>query len=109
MIFFPNKTLERYTYTSEEKGLYDEDIIEYEYADTVLVDFQNENNQETAQAYGIELHNLYVIYFDNSTIINDTDILKDQNRTYKIIGNIREYNHFLGYKKANLVLEVNKL
>ena len=106
MIFFPNKILKRYTYTKNGKGLYDENILSYEYIDDVQVDFQNETNSETAKDYGVELEDLYKIYFNDLTVIESTDMLEDdRGNRYHIIGGIQEYSHFLNFKKAHLQLE----
>lgn len=106
MIHFPNKTLQRYVYTSSGQGVYGETISEYQYVDDVLVDFQNENNQELAQAYGVDLQNLFKVYFDINTVVNDNDQFRDsQGNKYHILGNIQVYDHFLHYKRAHLVLE----
>ena len=106
MIFFPDTILHRYTYTSNGTGLYGEPRKEYEYADDILVDFQNDNNQELAQQYGIELENLYKIYLDISVTLHDNDELQDDNgNIYHIVGNVMKYTHFHKYQKANLILE----
>lgn len=106
MIFFLDKTLHRYTYTQTNTGLYGETIKEYVHADDIIVDFQNENNNELAHTYGVDLQNLYKIYIDLNVEINDTDQLRDdEGNTYHIIGNIRNYSKYHKYKKANLILE----
>lgn len=104
MIHFPNKTLQRYTLTQSGEDVYGATIQEYEYADDVQVDFQNENNKELREQFGVTKENLYKIYFNKDTNINDTDQLHDTNGdVYEVIGEIREYTHFHNYKKANLV------
>jgi len=106
MIYFPDTILQRYTYTSTGTGAYGEPKKEYEYADDILVDFQNDNNQELAQQYGVELENLYKIYLDINVTLNDNDKLEDADgNRYHIIGNVMKYKHFHNYQKANLVLE----
>ena len=106
MIHFPDKTLHRYTYTSTASGVYGETVLSYEYVDDILVDFQNESNQEVAHAYGVDLQNLYKVYTDKDTPLDDTDQLRDNDgNTYHIIGNVQLYTHFHNYKKAHLVLE----
>lgn len=103
MIHFPNLTLHRYTYTKETSDVYGATTYEYEYSDDVLVDFQNESNQEIREAFGVERDNLYKIYFDKDTIINDNDELRDdEGNKYEIIGEIRKYTHFHNFQKANL-------
>lgn len=104
MIHFPDKILHRYTYTQQASDVYGATTYEYEYVDDVLVDFQNETNNEVREAFGVIRDNLYKIYFDNDTNINNTDHLKDdEGNTYEIIGEIREYTHFHDYQKANLI------
>lgn len=104
MIYFPNTTLHRYTLTKNGEDVYGATIQEYEYADDVQVDFQNENNKEIREEFGVTKENLYKIYFNKDTIINDTDQLRDETGDiYEIIGEIRSYNHFHNYKKANLI------
>ena len=104
MIYFPNTILHRYTLTQNGEDVYGATIQEYEYADDVQVDFQNENNKEIREEFGVSKENLYKIYFNKDTIINDTDQLRDDDGSiYEIIGEIRSYNHFHNYKKANLI------
>ena len=104
MIFFPNMTMKRYTYTTSGTGVYGESVNGYEYAGDILVDFQNENNQEFAKAYGVERQNLYKIYIDNKVTINDSDILVDpDDRQYQIIGESQNYNHFHQYQRVHLI------
>ena len=84
--------------------MYGATTLEYEYAGDVLVDFQNEQNKEIREAFGVAKDNLYKIYFDEDTIIHDSDELRDdEGNTYIIIGEIREYTHFHHYRKANLI------
>lgn len=105
-IYFPDTILQRYTYTDDKKGVYGETIQSYEYKEDILVDFQNENNNELAQQYGVDLQNLYKIYGDEETNINDNDQLRDnQGNKYHIIGKVRHYTHFHKYWKANLIKE----
>lgn len=104
MIFFPNKTLQRYTPTQDSVDVYGATTKQYEYTEDVQVDFQNETNKEEREAFGVTKENLYKIYFDKNTNINSTDQLHDTNGDiYEIIGEIRDYNHFHDYKKANLI------
>ena len=104
MIYFPNMTMKRYTYTSEAKGVYGEDINQYTYTDDIIVDFQHENNQEYAKQYGVERQNLYKIYIDKSTILDESDVLVDEDdKQYMIVGEIQDYNHFHNYKRVHLV------
>lgn len=104
MIHFPNKTLQRYTLTQSGEDVYGATTSEYTYTDDVQVDFQNENNKELREQFGVTKENLYKIYFNKDTNINDTDQLHDTNGDiYEVIGEIREYTHFHNYKKANLV------
>ena len=106
MIHFPNKTLHRYTYTLETNDIYGTKTRDYQYADDITIDFQNESNQEIAHAYGVDLQNLYKIYAETETQLNDTDQLRDdEGNKYHIIGNIQVYDHFHNYKKAHLVRE----
>lgn len=86
--------------------MYGETVKEYEYADDIYVDFQNENNVEIAKEYGVDPQNLYKIYAFIDTVINDTDQLRDSDgNTYHIIGNIQKYPKFHKYQKAHIVLE----
>lgn len=104
MIFFPNMTMTRYTYTNTGTGVYGETIKSYSQAGTLTVDFQNEGNAELAKQYGVERKNLYKIYMDIHETLEDEDILVDQdNNQYQVIGEIQEYNHFHMYKIAHLV------
>lgn len=104
MIHFPDKILHRYTYTDTGTDVYGASINEYVYAGDVLVDFQNEQNKEIREAFGVARDNLYKIYFDKDTIINDSDELRDDTgNKYEIIGEIRKYTHFHNYKEANLI------
>ena len=104
MIYFPDTTLQRYTFTKTGTGVYGEDIKTYEYADDILCDFQNESNNEIAHSYGIELKDLYKIYVDLSVTINASDMLVDTaGNKYDIIGSIMCYKKFHHYKKIHLV------
>lgn len=105
-LYFPNTTMKRYTYTKEATDVYGATTKTYEYADDIQVDLQNENNVETAKTYGVELSNLYKIYTDINTPLDDHDLLQDNTgNKYHIIGNIQIYNHFHNYKRAHLVIE----
>lgn len=87
-------------------GVYGESIKKYVYADDVTVDFQNETNQEVARAYGVELQNLYKVYFDADVTVNDNDQFEDPNgNRYHIVGNVQKYDHFHNYQRAHLVRE----
>lgn len=104
MIHFPDKTLKRYTYTKQKTDIYGANIHEYEYNDDILVDFQNENNSEVREQYGVEKDNLYKIYIDKNTTLNSSDELEDEDgNRYSIIGEVMEYNHFHNYKKVHLI------
>lgn len=106
MIYFPDTNLQRYTYTVGSTGIYGEDLYDYEYAETILVDFQNENNAEVRHEYGVDKQNLYKIYMDNSVVLNNSDRLIDNiGNCYVIIGEVQEYKHFHNYKKAHLIKE----
>lgn len=104
MTFFPDTTLHRYTYTSTGTGVYGETVQGYEYSDDILVDFQHENNQELAHQYGVDLQNLYKIYTDLTTTLNDNDrLVDDEDNEYHIIGNVQRYSKFHKYQRAHLV------
>lgn len=106
MIFFPDTTLHRYTYTSTGTGVYGETVKGYEYADDITVDFQHENNEETAHEYGVDLQNLYKIYTDISTTLNDNDQLHDNDgNIYHIVGQVKRYPKFHRYQKAHIIRE----
>jgi hypothetical protein len=79
MIHFPNKTLQRYIPSKEETDLYGAKTMGYEYAEDITADFQNENNREIREAYGVDKDNLYKIYIDKNTQLEDTDELHDEN------------------------------
>ena len=103
-LYFPNMTMKRYTYTSNKTGVYGEQVHGYTLADTIRVDFQHENNQEYAKAYGVERQNLYKIYTTLDTVIEDSDVLVDEdNHQYQIIGEVQDYNHFHDYRRVHLV------
>ncbi len=102
--YFMDTVLKRYTYTDTDAGVYGEPIKKYIYADNINVDFQNENNQELAKVYGVELQNLYKIYAPLNAPLNDTDRLEDADgNTYHIIGQIQKYIKFHKYKKAHII------
>ena len=104
MIHFPDTTLQRYTYNNNATGIYGETVQKYKYADDITVDFQNENNQEIAKEYGVELQNLYKIYLDLGVTLNDNDQLRDSNgNKYHIIGQVQKYKKFHKYQRAHIV------
>ena len=107
MIFFPNKQMQRYTYTAQEgAGVYGETVYTYEYVDTITVDFQNESNAEIMKQYGEERGNLYTIHTDLQTNLNSNDRLVDERgNVYTITGEVMEYDHFHNYKVAHLIHE----
>lgn len=106
MIYFPDKTLHRYTQTTDGTGVYGETVTSYTYADDILCDFQNETNAEYAQEYGLDLQNVYKIYVDESSTIHDTDKLHDDDgNIYHIIGQIEHYTKFHHYKRVHIVRE----
>ena len=104
MIFFPNMTMKRYSHESSGTGVYGESISQYTYIEDIRVDFQHENNQEFAKAYGVERQNLYKIYINKDTNLGDADLLIDEDdKQYLIVGEIQDYNHFHDYKRVHLV------
>lgn len=104
MIHFPDTTLQRYTYNNNATGIYGETVQKYKYADDITVDFQNENNQEIAKEYGVELQNLYKIYLDLGVTLNDNDQLRDSNgNKYHIVGQVQKYKKFHKYQRAHIV------
>jgi len=106
MIYFPDTVLTRYTYTHEGKGVYGETVNSYEPAGDVLVDFQNETNVEIAQAYGVDLQNLYKAYVDINISLTDNDKFKDdKGNFYHVLGQIKKYPKFHKYQKLHLVRE----
>lgn len=106
MIHFPDTTLQRYTLQTSGTGVYGETVEEYVYTDDIVVDFQNESNVEIAKQYGVELQNLYTIYLDINTPLNDTDQLRDtEGNRYHIIGQVQHYKKFHRYTKAHIVRE----
>jgi len=106
MIHFPDTTLQRYTLQTSGTGVYGETVEEYVYTDDIVVDFQNESNVEIAKTYGVELQNLYTIYLDINTPLDDTDQLRDENgNRYHIIGQVQQYPKFHRYTKAHIVRE----
>lgn len=109
MIFFPDTTLKRYTLTQSSTGVYGEPRMEYEYADDITCDFQNDSNMESANTYGVELADLYKIYIDKDTPLGDTDHLVSEDGTeYHIVGGVQDYTNQLSYKKAQLVRQRHK-
>jgi len=106
LIHFPDTTLQRYTLQTSGTGVYGETVGEYVYTDDIVVDFQNESNVEIAKQYGVELQNLYKIYLDINTPLNDTDQLRDkEGNRYHIIGQVQHYKKFHRYTKAHIVRE----
>jgi hypothetical protein len=105
VLFFPNMTMQRYSYMQTgEPGVYGELVCEYVYQGDVTVDFQNENNSELAKQYGVERQNLYKVYTDISTTLNDNDVLVDEDgNQYQIIGAVQTFNHFHKHKRAHLI------
>ena len=104
MIYFPNMTMKRYTYTTDGVGVYGEKTSKYTYSNDITVDFQNESNTEIAKQYGVEKGNLYKIYFPIDVEVDDTDLLIDpDDNEYLIIGEVKRYDHFHNYTKAHLV------
>jgi hypothetical protein len=86
--------------------VYGETVEEYVYTDDIVVDFQNESNVEIAKSYGVELQNLYTIYLDIDTTLEDNDQLRDSNgNRYHIIGQVQHYPKFHKYTKAHIVRE----
>ena len=86
--------------------MYGETVEEYVYTDDIVVDFQNESNVEIAKQYGVELQNLYKVYLDLDTPLDDTDQLRDEDgNRYHIIGQVQRYPKFHRYTKAHIVRE----
>lgn len=109
MTFFPDKTLQRYVLSDVSgAGVYGETVQQYTYIDDILVDFQNENNNEIANSYGVELKDLYKIYCDITLELNDTDQLQDSNGVkYHIVGGVQKYPKFHHYQKAHILRKRN--
>lgn len=103
VVYFPDVTLHRFGIVESQSGVYGETIQEYEYIDDIQVDLQDNGNHEIAHTYGIELSDLFKIYLDINTPLNDSDLLKDDTGTeYTIIGGVNVYRKFHQYKMANL-------
>lgn len=104
MIYFPNMTMKRYTYTTDGVGVYGEQTKGYTYSNDITVDFQNETNTEIAKQYGVEKGNLYKIYLPLDVELLDTDLLIDPDgNEYLIVGEVKRYDHYHNYTKAHLV------
>ena len=86
--FFPNMTMEIYTYTdSKDSDAYGNPKKEYVYRETVQVDFQASSRKDTLLQSGEILQDVYKLYMDSNITINENDIFKDENgNTYTIIG-----------------------
>lgn len=104
MLYFKDKTLQQYKLTGESIGTYGETVKTYQYHGDIQVDFQNENNEETRELYGVEKQNLYKIYVDSSINIDNSDKFVDENNNiYIIIGEVEMYTKFHNFQKVHLI------
>ena len=108
--FFPNATMELYSY-SQSTGEYTEwgELLpEYELRSSVEVDFQPatgrgvSNGQSSMEEYGKILQDTYVVYMPIDTEIYDTDLVVIEDVKYSIMGSIETWNHIIPHKRAIL-------
>ena len=108
--FFPNATMEIYSYsqTTGEYTDYGEPLEEYVLRGTVEVDFQPasgrgvSSGQSSMEDYGKILQDTYVVYMAIDTEIYDTDLIIIENVKYSIMGSIETWNHIIPHKRMML-------
>lgn len=108
--FFPNATMEIYSYsqTTGEYTDYGEPLEEYVLRGTVEVDFQPASGrgvssvQSSMEEYGKILQDTYVVYMPIDTEIYDTDLIIIEDVKYSIMGSIETWNHIISHKRMML-------
>lgn len=106
-IFFPNEEMDIYSVQSDGFDYYG-DKIEYVFKETVSIDMQPYSASSSLREFGKILEDTYVIIFDESIEINDTDQLVINNIKYEIVGSVENWNHSIIPHKEMLIKRLRK-
>lgn len=107
MPYFPNMTMEIFTYTDlQETDAYGNAKKGYVYRETISVDFQASSRKDTLIEAGEILQDTYKIYVDANVEVNPNDIFKDEDgNTYTVIGTPIINNRFNLTKHKKIELQ----
>ena len=96
MVFFKNQLIEIYTpQISDEYDIYTDDYLtKYSLLTSLKVDLQNLNSKDETLEFGEVQKNTYKIYTDYKIPNNAIIKIPNTNKTYTIIGEIQNNNHF---------------
>lgn len=112
MPFFPNNTLEIYTYNEDylELNPYKEPVTEYTYKESVVCDFQTSGTSDVTIETGEVLTDTYKAYIPASTIIEEGMKFKltGQPHTYTLIGHEVVNTRFTPTKHIKLLLQIDR-
>lgn len=98
--FFPNETMEIYTYnTNQEDFDYYGKINEYVLKGSVEVDMQPLSPTSSLREFGKILQDTYKVILGINVEISDTDKLMINNIEYEIVGSVSTWNHVLPHKE----------
>ena len=102
--FFPNATMELYSYNQStgEYTEWGEQLPEYTLRDTVSVDFQPISAKSSMEQFGKILQDTYVVYMSIDTEIYDTDLIVIDGVKYSVIGSIEIWNHIIHHKRMTV-------
>ena len=106
-IFFPNETMDIYTYQKGELDYYGAQH-EYVFKESVPVDMQQYSPKSSLKEFGKILQDTYLILFDENIEIQETDQLQINNNKYEIIGSIENCNHGLIPHKEMIIQKQRK-
>lgn len=93
-VFFPNETIELYTY-SEDDYDYHGPKTSYTLRETVTGNLQPLNTSSSLKEFGKILTDTYKLILDENIEIHDTDLVKCNGVEFEIIGTPENWNHGL--------------
>ena len=93
-VFFPNETIELYSYNEEEYD-YHGPKSSYALRETVKGNFSPLNTSSSLKEFGKILTDTYKLIIDENIEIHDTDLIKVNGVEFEIIGTPEDWNHGL--------------
>ena len=97
--FFPNETMDIYTYNDSQEYDYYGKINDYVLSSSVEVDMQPLSPTSSLREFGKILQDTYKVILDINVEISDTDRLVINNIEYEIVGSVSTWNHVLPHKE----------
>lgn len=106
MPFYPNDTIELWSYETE--GMFDEygdPLNDFSFREEVPADIQHLSAESSMKEFGKILQDTYKVYLDNAVEVYDTDRIIIKGKKYEIIGSVEVWNHILHFKKLTIKLQ----